>query len=149
MKRKRVLWFAVAAAAGICVASGQGQEPKKDPNPIMRKKLEHAQKVLEGIAVKDFDLIGKHADELIILSKKAEWQILKTPDYVMQSDEFRRNAATLVNTAKEKNLDGAALAYVQMTMNCVTCHKYVREVRMSWLEKEKPVAEAVFFAARP
>ena len=27
------------------------------------------------------------------------------------------------------DIDGAALAYIQMTLNCVTCHKYVRDVR--------------------
>ena len=29
--------------------------------------------------------------------------------------------------AKAKNIDGATLAYVQLTVNCVNCHKYVRE----------------------
>ena len=29
--------------------------------------------------------------------------------------------------AKAKNLDGATLAYVRLTMNCIECHKYVRD----------------------
>lgn len=134
MKRRSVLLLAIVAAVGTWVAIGQSQEPKKDRDPIMRKKLEHAQKVLEGIAVKDFDLIEKHADNLMILSKKAEWKVLPTPQYTLRSDEFRRNAEDLVKAAKDKNIDGAALAYVQMTMSCVNCHKHVREVRMVRLE---------------
>jgi cytochrome c556 len=134
MKRRRVLLFAVAAAAGLWAAVGQSQEPKKNPDSIMRKKLEHTQKVLEGIAVKDFDLIEKHADNLMILSQKAEWKVLPTPEYALRSDEFRRNADSLARAAKDKNLDGAALAYVEMTMSCVKCHKHVREVRMTRLD---------------
>ena len=29
--------------------------------------------------------------------------------------------------ADEQNLDAAALAYVQLTLNCVDCHKHVRD----------------------
>jgi hypothetical protein len=29
--------------------------------------------------------------------------------------------------AKDKNIDGATLAYLRLTMNCVNCHKYVRQ----------------------
>jgi hypothetical protein len=116
------------------LSSGQSQEPKQDRNPIMQLKLSHAQKVLEGIALNDFNLIEKHADELIILSNKAEWKVLPTRDYLLQSNEFRRNAELLTKAAKGKNLDGATLAYVQLTMSCVSCHKHVREVRMARLD---------------
>jgi hypothetical protein len=109
----------------------QGQESKPARDTIMKKKLEHAQKLLEGIAVRDYDLIEKNADSLMLLSKKAEFLVLKTPDYTMYSDDFRRNAEKTARMAREKNLDGAALAYVALTMNCVNCHKYVREVRMA------------------
>ena len=47
------------------------------------------------------------------------------------SVEFRRTADAITAAAKKKNLDGAALAYVDMTMKCVNCHKYVRGVRIS------------------
>lgn len=98
---------------------------------VMMKKLQHAQKVLEGIALNDFERIVKNGDDLIDLSKQAEWRALKTPQYELHSNEFRRSAETLVKAAREKNLDGATLAYVELTMNCVRCHKYVREVRMT------------------
>ena len=43
--------------------------------------------------------------------------------------DARRIADDLVKKATEKNLDGAALAYVEMTLTCVKCHKHVREAR--------------------
>jgi hypothetical protein len=45
----------------------------------------------------------------------------------------------MVKMAKDKNLDGAALAYVQLTMSCVNCHKYVREIRMTRIDRADPV----------
>jgi hypothetical protein len=112
----------------------EGKTPKR-VSELMRKKLEHSQKALEGIAVNDFKAISKHADELIDLSKQVEWRVLKTPQYEVHSNEFRRNAENMVKAAKDKNLDAAALSYVELTLTCVRCHKYVREERMVFLEK--------------
>jgi len=52
----------------------------------------------------------------------------------MNSNDFRRAAETMIQQAKAKNTDGIALAYVDMTLSCVRCHKYVREVRMASLD---------------
>jgi hypothetical protein len=141
MKRLLIVLLVCAVSFGLWLSLSEGQEPKKARDLLMQQKLANAQKVLEGVAVKDFDLIEKHADELILLSKKAEWRAFQTPEYIRHSDDFRRNCEQMTKTAKEKNLDGAALAYVQMTMSCVNCHKYVREVRMARLEpSERAVA---------
>jgi hypothetical protein len=115
------------------VAAGGHEPPKKqaDVKELMKQKLQHSQKVLEAITTDDFDGLAKHADELILLSKEAEWKVLKTPRYETYSNDFRRNAEALIESAKEKNLDAAALAYVDLTLNCVKCHKHVREVRMT------------------
>ena len=98
---------------------------------LMKRKLTHSQKILEGIAVNDFDLIVRNAEELIIISKTVEWRVLKTPQYEVHSNDFRRIAEQLVTQAKAKNSDGAALAYVDLTLTCVKCHKHVREIRMA------------------
>ena len=97
----------------------------------MERKLEHSQKVLKGIALADFDMIGKNAEELIQASKDAEWKALKTPRYAIYSNDFRQAAEALAEKAQAKNLDGATLAYMEMTMTCVKCHKHVREKRMA------------------
>jgi hypothetical protein len=107
---------------------GHGDEPKK-VNQLMQQKLQHAQKVLEGIALADFDKIAKHADALNALSKAAEWRVIKTPRYEMYSDDFQRAADDLSRKATAKNLDAAALSYVELTLTCVRCHKYLREMR--------------------
>ena len=148
MKKMPTILCMLIALGGIPLIRIIGQEPPKkeaDVKELMQHKLKHSQKILEAIATNDFDNLSKHADELIILSKEAEWKVIKTPRYETYSNDFRRNAEALVQSAKEKNLDAAALAYVDLTLNCVKCHKHVREVRMTRRDQN---CEAVKFVAR-
>ena len=130
---RRVAYTAVVLTLllGVPTLSGHGREPRKDEklHDLMQRKLAASQKVLEGIALGDFDKIGKQADELIAVSKQTEWRVLKTPQFELHSNDFRRTADNLAKSAKDKNLDGAALNYVELTLTCVKCHKYVRETR--------------------
>ncbi|HEV3258266.1 MAG TPA: hypothetical protein VG013_15410 [Gemmataceae bacterium] len=138
MNKTRAVLAVLTLTVLVPVLSGRGDKDKgirirpKDREKVsalMHRKLEHSQKVLEGIALADFDEIAKHADELILLSKKAEWTVLKTPKYEVYSSEFRRAAEDLIKNAKDKNIEAATLSYMDMTMDCVRCHKYVREIR--------------------
>jgi hypothetical protein len=128
--------MAVAFAA-LASMGGQGGEGRK-VSDLMRQKLEHAQKILEGIALNDFDKIEKNAEDLMLISKQLEWQVLKTPRYELHSNQFRRAVEGLIEKARDKNLDGAALSYVEVTLTCVKCHKYVRESRMTWHDQNEP-----------
>jgi hypothetical protein len=135
--RKFILVLA-AAALGLVLRdlSGRGGEPKSDEDKLralMHKKLENSQKVLEGITTQDFKMISSHAEELIAISKEAGWKVVKTPRYEAYSNDFRREAEDLIKAAKDKNVDAAALAYVDLTLTCVKCHKHVREERMTSL----------------
>jgi hypothetical protein len=140
MKKLRTVLTLAILAFVVPPLVGDGQLPKnpkggesKKVSELMRKKLQHAQKVLEGIALNDFDEILNHADALMQLTNEVEWQVLKTPRYQVQSNEFRRAIENLQEKAAQKNLDGAALGYVELTLSCVKCHKYVREARMTRL----------------
>jgi cytochrome c556 len=95
--------------------------------PFMRIKLTHSQDVLEGLAVEDFDLIDRGAQQLSLTSEDASWQVLQTEDYARMSADFRRSCDRLRAAARGKNLDGAALAWMEVTMKCVQCHKYIRD----------------------
>lgn len=112
-------------------------EPTNDVHAFMQLKLDHSKEVLSGLVLEDFDKLIKHSEALSLLSEETSFQVLQTEDYLQQSIEFRRAADALTNAARKKNLDGAALAYVDMTMKCVNCHKYVRDVRMARVEPNK------------
>jgi len=96
---------------------------------LMLEKLQNAQKILEGLAVGDFEKMVKHAENLRQLATQAEWLAHDTKRYEQHSDQFRQALDTIVQKAKAKNLDGATLAYFDLTMSCVRCHQYVREIR--------------------
>jgi hypothetical protein len=97
---------------------------------LMIDKLTYAQKLLEGIATAKFDKIEKSAEEMIRISKTEEWIAAhKGPRFENYSNEFQRAAETIVKKAKDKNIDGVTLAYFDLTMSCVRCHQYHREVR--------------------
>jgi cytochrome c556 len=129
MKRLVVIltFLVLATWSGLAITA----PPVNDVRQFMRKKLVHSQKILEGITTDDLETVAKHSQDLSLLSLEASWQVLQTPDYLQHSIEFRRAADALTEAAKKRNSDGAALAYLDVTMKCVTCHKYVRGVRMA------------------
>jgi hypothetical protein len=141
----RTVRFVIVAALVVASAAGHGpsqdgkkkDEPKPAPQKkddpksaqakLMAAKLKHAQALLEGLAVNDFKKITNSADELLAISQKAEFSARKTKEYELQTLVFRRALDDINRKAKEKNLDGAALGYVDLTLTCVRCHQYTRE----------------------
>jgi hypothetical protein len=137
MKKLILIVLTLVSAALVPALARQSDEQDKEKvAQLMQKKLKESQKVLEGVATGKFDLIARHAENLSDISKQAEWRAIKSARYELYSNEFQRTTESLIKHAKEKNLDAAALAYVELTLNCVKCHKYVREVRMVRLDPE-------------
>lgn len=115
----------------LAVLSGAVAEAK-EPTPLstfMRVKLEHSKKLLEAITTEDYEMMAKESQKLTLLTLAEQWEVLQTPEYEQHSREFRRTASTITEAAEKKNLDGAALAYVELTMKCVNCHKYIKKHR--------------------
>jgi hypothetical protein len=102
---------------------------------FMKAKLTHSQQVLKGLAMEDYELIAKSAQAMSLLCEDENWMVLQTPEYRERSAEFRRSVDAVTEAAKKKNLEAAALGYVDVTLKCVNCHKFVRKVRMARLEE--------------
>jgi cytochrome c556 len=134
----RTTFFTLALLAVLALLGGDSalfSQGKVRPKPstrfreLMKEKLKNSQVLLEGIALADFAKIRRSAEILNQMTKTEEWHILKTPRYEMHSNEFRRAADALIEKAKGRNIDGVTLSYFELTMACVRCHQYVREVR--------------------
>jgi hypothetical protein len=125
----------IALVAFAAVNLGVGGDPPKAPkkHTVMEQKLGAAQKVLEGLAQNNLTMIKENAEKLNDLSKQAAWKLVETPRYEQYSEEFQRTTLKMANQAREKNLDGAALSYVDMTLLCVKCHQHTREVKVGRL----------------
>jgi hypothetical protein len=140
---RRIILFIVVVVFVLAVlgpvlwgfgAKAAPPKPSDDAAAIMAKKLTHAQKLLEGIALADLDKVAEHAKELSALSKQAEFRVLKTAQYDLYANEFRRALDDIQKGVRQKNLDAATLGYVDMTLSCVRCHKHVRETRLTRLD---------------
>ena len=127
--KKFLFPLCVLTLVAVLVQTGSTQPANPGLARLMKDKLKNAQILMEGMALADFVKIRRSADELIQLSNSAEWMVHKTPRYELYSNEFRRAVETIHAKAKDKNIDGVALAYVDMTLSCVRCHQYVRELR--------------------
>jgi hypothetical protein len=102
------------------------KQPRSKVAFFMRAKLANSQSVLEGLTTEDFDLIRTGAQRMIVMTKAAEWKVGGGEVYTQDSVKFVDAAQDLIKNSNEKNIDGATLAYLQLTMNCVNCHKHVR-----------------------
>lgn len=126
--------FLAAALIQATYSAEPAQEVPKQVLPVelfMRRKLELARDALKGVVTEDFALIKRTAEGMEKMSRQAEWEVFRMDEYNQLSAEFRRVARSLAKEAEKKNIDGAALTYVQLTMSCVECHKFTRGVRMA------------------
>ena len=120
------LMVLAVSSGGLLLAIHQDQDLKQDTTPFMERKLDRAREIVEGLATEDYDMISKSAQGLMLLSHETEWKVVKGETYAQMSAEFRESAKRLRDTANKENLDGSTLAYFEVTLNCVRCHKYIR-----------------------
>jgi len=133
--KSRVVVIAVLTLTALAVGPVRSRPQEKKAPPkneerlaIMKKKLTQAHKLIDGLALQDFDKLKSAADELAALRLQAAWMAENTLEYQQLSIDFQRNIESTQRAATEKNIDAAALAYIQMTMTCVKCHKHIREL---------------------
>lgn len=122
-----VFAFVVIAAGTLLAGFQEPQEIQKDTRPFMKRKLESTYALVEGLAIEDYQKIAKGAQDLILYSQETDWNVIQTEAYLRMSREFRESAERLRDNAHDKNIDAATLSYFEVTLNCVRCHKYLRE----------------------
>ena len=120
-------------------ATTKDQQQKKVPDAkrdleqttFMRKKLEASSQILEGLTSEDSKLIVKGAKALVEMSAAEKWQVRNDVMYRQFSGEFQRSAQSLLEAAEKENYDAAALKWIDTTMKCLECHKFVRGIRIA------------------
>jgi cytochrome c556 len=117
------------AAMGFAAALPSQAAGQEKLSNFMKVKLDHSQKTLEGLSKADFDLIAKHSQAISLLCEDELWMVIQTAEYRERSKEFQRSVNAITDAARKKNLESATLAYVDATMKCVACHKYIRQAR--------------------
>lgn len=128
---QKTLVVAVATIIGTLSAIPCATHLKQDrdepaTSKFMQRKLDYSRDIVSGLATEDFEQISKAAQDMMLLSHEADWNVATTPQYLKASSDFRDTVKRLREAGHQKNLDGATLAYFEVTLNCVRCHKQLR-----------------------
>lgn len=111
------------------------QAARDDDEPIlnefMHQKLDATSNILEGLMTENFDLIEKNAKKLLEMSHAESWRASNDMMYLQHSTQFRTTVKELLDEAKADSIDGASLEWVQVTMSCMQCHKWVRNIMLA------------------
>jgi hypothetical protein len=119
--------LALALIASLaCTAIGK--DDQSDRSSIwMKQKLRASQAILKGLADGDFEGIGANAQSMNLMEHLEKWARAGKPDYQTQLRLFEFANRELIHSASTQNLEAATLAYTQLTVSCVNCHKLVRD----------------------
>lgn len=93
----------------------------------MEKKLEYSKSLLEHLTKADFENLEKNANQMRRLGKIEGFVRRRNDDYRVQLRTFDMATTELVRHARRKNIEGANLAFNQLTSSCVACHVLLRE----------------------
>jgi len=119
------------SAWGLCAVRAQAPQEKKEEGQStsywMKKKLEYSQHILEGLAEADYDKIVENAQAMRRLNRIEGFIRGQMPGYRGHLNVFETALDEIIRQGNKDNVDGAALAFTQLTVSCVNCHKYLRE----------------------
>ncbi len=106
----------------------QGADDKPESDSFwMEQKLRLSQEILKGLANGDFDQIGKSAEVMRGLNRIEAFVRREPKGYRDYLRQFTLANDDLVLNAADENLAGATLAFNQLTISCVNCHRHLRE----------------------
>jgi hypothetical protein len=125
----KLLRLAVLSGALIGLAAIPAQGPGLDR--VMRQKLEHAQKILEAVVTSDWASLEANSRDLERLTNDPRWTILRYPEYAQRSAAFTSAIRTLHKAAVQRDLEATPKAYIDVTMQCVECHRYLARARLA------------------
>ncbi len=131
------LRIAIVVATGLLLATihPTTADEKPDPNAEkasawMKQKLELSQNILAGLTKGDFEAVELNAQRMNIVNYLEKWAAADKPEYVdykRQLSYFEMANREILRQSRAKNVEGATLAYNQLTVSCVQCHQIVRK----------------------
>ena len=133
--RRGLLGLGLAVVISTSLSAG-GQTPAT--GRLMREKLTHAQQLLEALTTSNFAMLERESTALAKIPGEPAWRVLTSPEYRRYSETFLRATEDLVASAKQRDLDQAAMNYQAMTMSCYQCHRYIKALRIAGAPAARP-----------
>jgi hypothetical protein len=101
-------------------------EPAGSLYRFMRQKMQASNLILEGLCMDDLKAVAAGTQTLMKMPSEAKWRVSNDMMYRRYSNEFVQAVEELQKEAEESDIDGASMAWVNVTMKCMKCHKWVR-----------------------
>ena len=92
----------------------------------MERKLGYSQSIFKALAMGDLATVELNASQMNLVGKVEGFARMKNKPYQTQLHAFDRISHEIGQQAKNGNTEGATLAFNQLTVNCVQCHKLLR-----------------------
>jgi len=126
-------WLVVIGVVLVSTLASSAMSPAQGPrlNQVMRQKLEHAQKILAAVVTSDWVELETQSRELERLTNDPAWMVLKQPEYARHSTAFVKAIQTLHRAAAQRDLEATPKAYIDVTLQCVECHRYLARSRIA------------------
>lgn len=131
---KNQITLSLAVLVGACCVAGaitaqddtrKAEKKETDNAAVMADKLRYTQQLLTSLAKEDFPVLENSAQELRRIAHE-QWQANSSPEYRTHLQTFWTALDGIEFGAQRKEIEEATLAYMQMTLTCIRCHKAMR-----------------------
>ncbi len=135
MKKSVIALACLIAVVGLLAVRAQETPPTKKVTPeqdvsaVMEEKLRFSHKLLDSLAREDYPELEIAAQELRRIARE-QWATNPSDEYKTQLQVFWTTLEGTESGAQRKEIDEATLAYMQMTLSCVKCHKLIRREQL-------------------
>src|SRR5262245_32577369 len=136
---KSSMRIAAVVLCGLLAAAIRPTRADDKPDPStekasawMKQKLELSQNILSGLTKGDFEAVELNAQRMNIVNYLEKWAAADKPEYVdykRQLSYFEMANREILRQSRAKSVEGATLAYNQLTVSCVQCHQVVRKAK--------------------
>src|SRR5262245_40471326 len=129
---KQLLCVTIAIGGSLLVTCGRPAVADEKPSDWMKQKLEMSQNILAGLTKGDFDAVETNAQKMNVVNHLEKLVAADQPhykEYMRQLAAFESANRELLRQSGKKNIEGSTLAYVQLTVSCVQCHRVVRDAK--------------------
>ena len=99
---------------------------KQPMSTWMERKLGYSQAIFKALATGDLETVRLNAAQMNLVGKVEGFARMKNRPYQAQLHTFDRISHEIALQADKGNIEGATLAFNQLTVNCVQCHKLLR-----------------------
>jgi hypothetical protein len=130
------LWFSAPPSG----ADDAAQKPSDKPaaaspemqlRNFMRKKLAASNLILEGLATDDLQMVKDGARQLREMSTAEKFRVSTDPIYRQFNGDFSEITQQIVKAAEDGNADRAAMKWMDATISCLDCHRFVRGMHIA------------------